>query len=194
MQAFPEWPGPLGLPGRQAPDPDLAPTPRPRHTHTHTHTTPQPRHCQHAPEESGRERGRQKENGAGTHAPETVGRGPSIQGCGRSHVQAATRSRWGGGTAGTTNPRGCLEEEAEGMVLGGAGRSEAERGWRGGRITLQLPVLRARYHVGRQQLQPDPKPGHPRHSPGGPKRRRAAAARGLQYHPRRHALQHHPRR
>lgn len=116
-------------------------------------------------------------------------------------MQAAARRRLGGGTAGTTNPRGCLEEEAEGMVLGGAGWSEVERGgarrseaWRGGRTTLQLLVLRARYHVRRQQLQPDPKPGHPGHSPGGPKRRRAAAARGLQYHPRRHALQHHPGR
>lgn len=74
----------------------------------------------------------------------------------------------------------------------GAGRGG--RGCRGRRATFWLLALRAEDHVRGQQLQPDPEPGHPRHSPGGPQRRRAAPPRGLQHHPRRHALQHHPGR
>lgn len=85
-------------------------------------------------------------------------------------MEVAAPRRVGGGIAGTTNPRGRGEEKTEGTVLGGAGGSEAERGRRGRRgrrTTLRLPALRAGHDVRGQQLQPDPKPGHPRHSPGG---------------------------
>lgn len=82
-----------------------------------------------------------------------------------------------------------------GAGLGGEGRGVPRRGGgSSGRATFWLRAVRAEDHVRGQQLQPDPKPGHPRRSPGSPQRRCAAPRRGLQHHPRRHALQHHPGR
>ena len=102
---------------------------------------------------------------------------------------AAGRRRLQGGGAGTTNPKGRLPERRKGRSR--AGRSEA-RGALGPRPGCGLDARGD--HVRRRQLQPHAEPGHPRHSEGGPRRRRAAAPRGLQHHPRRHAFQHHPRR
>lgn len=114
---------------------------------------------------------------------------------GRGLPVPAAPGRWAGRQrSGNYKSQGVAAQAAEGAVSGGAGPSEAERGQRGARATLWVRAPRAGDHVQRQQLQPDPKPGNPHHSPGGPRRWRAAAARGLQHHSRRHALQHHPRR
>lgn len=113
--------------------------------------------------------------GRGAREPAAEGRGREARRC--------------GGAAGTTNPKGRLPERRKGRSR--AGRSEA-RGALGPRPGCGLSARGD--HVRRQQLQPDPEPGHPHHSEGGPRRRRAAAPRGLQHHPRRHAFQHHPRR